>query len=193
MQRDARRELCGAVIELDALRKIEPNDPDHVLDLERAGEERMTHVAAGRVVQFDLLQMKLRIGEAVKIADMVVVHVGQHNVLDGVAVDADEGQRLDRAAQKPPLARRCDLGGKAGVDDHGMLRRDCGPHEIIHRHRAVMRVAADKMVGTPGVALGVTDRVELVFGEVSVHGWPRGASLGLRKRGGGASLSRRCL
>jgi hypothetical protein len=86
--------------------KIEPHDPDHVLDLERAGEERVAHVAAGRVVQFHLLQMELRIGEAVKIADMVVVHVCQHDVSDGIAVDADQRERLDRAAQKPPLARR---------------------------------------------------------------------------------------
>lgn len=169
MQADARTQLRWAVIEFDALRKIEPHDPDHVLDLERAGEERMAHVAAGRVVQFHLLQMKLRIGKAVKITDMVVMHVRQHNVPDGIAVDADQGQRLDRTAQKPPLGRRGNLGSKAGIDDDGMMWRDCDPHEIVHRHRAVMRVAADKMVGAPGVALGVTDRVELVFREMGIH------------------------
>jgi hypothetical protein len=82
------------------------------------------------------LQVELRIGEAVKIADMVVMRMGQHDVLDGIAVEADQGQRLDRAAQKPPLARRGDLGGKAGVDDDGIMRRDRNPHEIVHRHRA---------------------------------------------------------
>ena len=153
----------------------------------------MAHMPAGRVVQFPLLQMELRIREAVKIADMVAVHVRQHDVLDGIAVDVDQRERLDRAAQKPPLARRCDLGGKAGVDDDGMMRRDCDPYEIVHRHRAVMRVATDEMFGTPGIALGVTDRVELVFGEMVIHDWPRGASLGLRKHRGGASLSCRCL
>ena len=168
---------AGPVVELDAPRKIEPHDPDHVFDLERTGEERVTHVAAGRVVQFHLLQMELRIGEAVKIADMVVVHVGKHDVLDGIAVDAEQGQRLDRAAQKPPLACRGDLGGKAGVDDDGMMRRDRDPHEIVHRHRTVMRVAADEMVGTPGIALGVADRVELVLREMGIH-----SDLGERSR-----------
>jgi hypothetical protein len=104
---------------------------------------------------------------------MVVVHVGQHDVLDGIAVDADQRERFDRAAQKPTLARRGDLGGKAGVDDDGMMRGDRDPHEIVHRHRAVMRVAADKMVGPSGIALGVADRVELVSGEMGVHEWPR--------------------
>ena len=130
-------------------------------------------LVAGRVVEFHLLQMELSIGEAVKVADMVVVHVGEHDVLDGLAVDPDQRERFDRAAQKPPLARRGDLGGKAGVDDDGVMRRDRDPHEIIHRHGAVMRVAADEMVATPGIALGVADRVELVFREMGVHEWPR--------------------
>jgi hypothetical protein len=33
-----------------------------------------------------------------------------------------------------------------------------------------MRVAADEMVGPPGVALGIADRVELIFGKMAVHG-----------------------
>jgi hypothetical protein len=64
------------------------HDPDHILDLERAGEKPMAHVAAGRVVQFDLLQMETRVGKSVEIADMVVVHVRQYNIFDGIAVDA---------------------------------------------------------------------------------------------------------
>jgi len=119
----------------------------------------MAHVASGRVVQFDLLQVELRARKPVKIADMVVVHMRQHDVLDGAAVDAQQRERLDRAAQKPPLTRRGDLGRKPGIDDDGMMRCDCDPHEIVHRHRAVMRVAADEMVGSPGVALGIADRV----------------------------------
>ena len=148
-------QLGGAVIELDALRKVQPHDADHVLDLEGAGEVRVAHVAAGRVVQFDLLQMELRRREAVIGADMVVMHMGQDHVLDRRGVDADQRQRLRRAAQMPAPARRGDLGGKAGIDDDRAVRRDRHPDEIIHRHRAVMRVAADEMVGAPGVALGV--------------------------------------
>ena len=71
MQCDAWRELCH-VVEFGALRKIEPHHPDHVFDLERTGEKRMAHVAAGRVVQFHLLQVELRARKPVKIADVVV-------------------------------------------------------------------------------------------------------------------------
>jgi hypothetical protein len=116
---------------------------------------------------------------------MVVVHVGQHDVPDGIAVDADQGQCLDRAAQKPSLARRGDLGGKSGVDDDGMMRRDCNPHEIVLRHRVVMRVTADKMVRTPGIALGVADRVSSYSGRwVSMSGL--GSDVGI------ANARRRC-
>ena len=36
-----------------------------------------------------------------------------------------------------------------------------------------MRIAADEVVAAPRIALGVTDRVKLLFGEVGVHGRPR--------------------
>ena len=50
-----RRELDRAIVELHALREVQPHDADDILDFERAGEMRIAHVAAGRVVQFDLL------------------------------------------------------------------------------------------------------------------------------------------
>jgi hypothetical protein len=66
-------------------------------------------------------------------------------------------------------ARRSDLGGKTGINDKAALGADRRPNEIIHRHRPVMRIAADEMIAAPRVALGIADRIELVFGEVSVH------------------------
>ncbi len=154
------------------MRKVQPDDADDILDLERAGEVRIPHIPAGRVVQLDLLQVKLRGRKAVIGPGMVIMHMGEDDVLDRAGVDPDERQRLRRAAQMPPPARRGDLRGKSGVDDDRAVRRDRDPDEIIHRHRPVMRVAADKVVGAPGVALGVADRVELVFGEMGVHQGP---------------------
>jgi hypothetical protein len=71
----------------------------------------MAHVAAGRVVQLGLLQVKLRTGEAVKRPDVVVMHMGQDHVGDGIAVEPYQRQRLGRTTQMPPPARLCDLGG----------------------------------------------------------------------------------
>jgi hypothetical protein len=72
----------------------------------------------------------------------------------------------------PAPARFGHLCGKAGIDDDRAVRRDRDPDEIIHRHRPVMRVTADKVVGAPGISLGIADRVELVFGEMGVHQRP---------------------
>ena len=127
-------------------------------------------MAARRVVQLDLLEMKRRGREAVECANMVVMHVGQDHVGDRVAVESDQRQCLGGAAQVPPAARRCDFGSEAGVDYKTTLSTNSGPDEIVHRHRAVMRIAADEMIGTPGVALGIADRIELVFGEMAVRG-----------------------
>ena len=101
---------------------------------------------------------------------MVVMHVGQDHVGDAIAVEPDQRQQLRRAAQVAPPARCGDLGGKAGVDHKAASRPDRRPDEIIHRHRPVMRIAADEMIRTPGVALGIADCIELVFGEMAVHG-----------------------
>jgi len=75
-------------VELDPPGEIEPHDVDDIVHLERAGEERVAHIAAGRVMQLDLLQMKLRRREAVERPDMVVVHVGQDHIGDGIAVES---------------------------------------------------------------------------------------------------------
>ena len=75
------------------------------------------HVAAGRVVDLRLLQMELRLRETIESADVVVVQVGQDHVLHGVAVDADELQRIDRIAQERALALRGRLRREAAVDD----------------------------------------------------------------------------
>jgi hypothetical protein len=59
-----------------------------------------------------------------------------------------------------------------------------------------MRVAADEVIGSPGVALGITNGIELVFGKMAVHGVSDFADRaeirrkGLRRIGCGASLGR---
>jgi hypothetical protein len=121
-------------------------------------------------VQLNFLQMKLRRWEAVKRPDMVVMHVSEDHIGDAVVVEPDERQRLRRTAQVPPSACGGNLGGEAGIDHEAPLGPDRRPDEIVHRHRPVMRIAADEVIGTPGIALGIADRVEFVFRNMTVHG-----------------------
>jgi hypothetical protein len=190
VQANARSELDRPITELDPPREIEPHDADNILDLEGAGEERMAHMAAGRVVQFNFLQMKLRRRKPVECSDVVVMHVGQNHVGNTIVVEPDQCQRFSGTTQMAPPTRSRDFGSEAGVDHKAVLAAYCGPNEIIHRHWAVMRVAADKMIRTPGVALGIADGIEFVFGEMAVHGAASGLSTRINGKdcGGAAAV-----
>jgi hypothetical protein len=170
VQTDARSQLDRSVVEPHPPGEVEPHYADDILDFKRARKERVPHIAPGRVVQLDFLQMKLRRWEAVKRPDMVVMHVSEDHIGDAIVVEPDERQRLRRTAQVPPSARRGDLGGEAGIDHETPLPPDRRPDETVHRHRPVMRIAADEVIGASGVVLGIADRVELVFGKMAVHG-----------------------
>ena len=87
VQTDARSELDRTVVEPHPPGKIETHDADDVVHLEGTGEERVAHVAAGRVMQLDLLQMKLRCRKAVECSDMIVMHMGQDHIGDRIAIE----------------------------------------------------------------------------------------------------------
>jgi hypothetical protein len=125
-------------------------------------QPRILHVAAGGIGQFALLQMKACLRETVEIADMVVVQVGEDDLLDRIHVDAEQAQRLDRIAQEGALALSRDLRLEAGVDDEGAAAAAGHPDEIIHWHRTVMRVAADEVIAAPRVTGGIADGKQLV-------------------------------
>src|SRR3954469_19628876 len=107
--------------------------------------------------------MKARVRETVEIAGMVVMQMGEDDVLDRVDVDAERAQRLDRRAQESALALRGDLRIEAGVDDEAASATPRHPDEIVHRHRTVMRVAADEMIATARLARRIADGKQLVF------------------------------
>src|SRR3954471_3002621 len=130
-------------------------------------QPRVPHVAADRVVQLRLLQMELRVREAMEIADVIVVQVRQNDVLDLVAVDADELQRVDRVAQECALAPLSGFLCEAAVDDERALRPLRDPEEIVHRHRRVVRIAADEMIGAFRFAHRIADREEFIFGKLA--------------------------
>src|SRR5438093_1519634 len=98
MQTDAGCELDRSIVEPHAPGEVLPHDPDDILDLKGAGEEWVAHMAPRRVVHLDFLQMKLRRWKAVKRPDMVVMHVSEDHIGDGIAVEPDECQRLRRTA-----------------------------------------------------------------------------------------------
>ena len=96
----------------------------------------------------------------VEAARVVVVGMRQDHVGDGTGVDTDRRQRLGRGAQEAPVAARRVERAEAGVDDPGLVVADDRPHEVVHRHRSVVRIAAEEVLAAPGVALRVLHRVD---------------------------------
>ncbi len=77
---------------------------------------------------------------------MIVVQMRQHEILHRAGLDAEERQRIDRAAQEISPTLRRNLGREAAIDCDDAAGATDQPDEIIHRHRRVMRIAADEML-----------------------------------------------
>ena len=89
---------ADAVVEADAVLEDQPHHADHVVDLVAVIEAAVAHVAAGREAHLGILEMEPRGGEIEERADVVVVHVGDDDVLHGRGLDAEQGQALARAS-----------------------------------------------------------------------------------------------
>src|SRR5215216_2273590 len=169
MQRYSRREFRRAVVEHHAMGEVEPYNAHDILDLERVREPRIAHVTAGGVCELRLLQMEGRGRKAVEVADVVVVEMRQDHVLNARAVDADESERLDRAAQERAAAHRGHLRPESRVDDERPLGPDRDPQEIVHRHGPVVRIAADEVIRTPRLPRRIADGEQLVMRQGILH------------------------
>ena len=114
--------------------------------------------------------MKLRGGEILKRADVIVMQMRDHHVFDFGRFTTHQRKTLGGRADKFTLALLGHGLGKAGIDDDFAPVATQQPDKVIHRHRRVVRVAADKVYRTQGVAAGVFDGVDFVVGES--HGVP---------------------
>jgi len=94
---------------------------------------------------------------------MVVMKMGENDIFNRIRINAEPGERLHRTAQKRAFALFGHFRVKAGVDDKRSAAAPCHPHEVIHRHRPVVRIAADEVRAASRVTGGITDSKELVI------------------------------
>ena len=87
-----------------------------VLDRKRMPQHAVAHAAPGRVAHLAVLQMKPRVGEAIEIAGVVVMQMGDDDVPDAVGRDAKVRQRIDRIERQLAGTRLRLFGIEAGID-----------------------------------------------------------------------------
>ena len=112
-----RSELVVAVVERDPAAVHLAHHTGDVLDVERHAQARVAHVAPGRVRHLAVLQVETGAREDLEVADVVVVHVGDDDVVDLRGVDVERGQTLARVADDRAVASRPGCLAEAGVDD----------------------------------------------------------------------------
>jgi hypothetical protein len=108
--------------------------------------------------------MQRRRGKEIEVADVVVMQMGDHDIGDFFCLRPQHSQPLCRTPDVLAAALRRHRRGKAGVDHDLAARAADQPHEIVERHRAVVRVAADEVLGGAPRVVRVLDRVDLVLG-----------------------------
>ena len=169
MDREPRCQLLVAVMEGDAASEEMAHHLDHILDGEGVAHRRMAHAPAGGKRHLAVLDVEARPREGVERPGMVVMQMGDDDVLDPRGIDA---QRLDPRRRRPqqlaaaqPRLRLAE----AGIDDEDAVRALRHPDEIVERRSPLMRVAADEVLRR--AALG---KMRVADGE-KVEGLDRGA------------------
>ena len=162
MQRDSGKELGVAVVELDSPGVNAPHHAGDVLCLEGAAVALFAHVAPGRVLHLQVLQVQRRRGKQLEIADVVVVQVRDHDILDRRRIDAEQAQAVRRATQVLASALGSHCRGKTGVDHQLAPAAAHQPDEVVERHRTIVRVAADEVLARAARVVRVLDRVDFV-------------------------------
>ena len=141
MHRHARRDLAVAGMEGDALAIDMADHRGDMLDRKRMPQHAVAHAAPGRVAHLAVLQMKPRVREAVEIAGVVVMQMGDDDVLDAVGLDAEIRQRIDRIERELAGARLGLFGIEAGIDQDVAAAAPDQPDEIIEvLRRGLVRI-----------------------------------------------------
>jgi hypothetical protein len=161
----ARRDLFVAVVESEPPLEERLHHADDVVHFHGVRERRMAHEPPGDEIHLPVLDVECRGGKVEERADVIVVHVRDDDVAHFLRFHAEERQSGLRRAQVLALALRRDFRGEAGVDHDGPIRITDEPYEVVHRHRCIVRVAAEEVVGAARVAPRIADRVNLVFGD----------------------------
>ena len=118
-------------MEGDALAEDVAHHQRHMLHRKRMPQRAKAHAAPGGVAHLAILQMKPRVRKQIEIAGMVVMQMGDDDVLDRLGRDAEARQRLDRIERQLAVAQLRFRGVEAGIDQDVAAVAPDQPDEII--------------------------------------------------------------
>jgi hypothetical protein len=116
VQRKSRGKIHITLVEFESTLEVEPHHADDILLLEAVAEIGVAYIASGGEGEFAFLEMKARVWQLVKVADVIVVQVRQDDIGDRVRVNIEMPQALDWTAQELAFPTSSDFGSKAGVN-----------------------------------------------------------------------------
>ena len=127
-------------------------------------QHAVAHAAPGRVAHLAVLQMKPRVGEAIEIAGVVVMQMGDDHVANGVGRHAEIRQRVDRIERELARARLRLFGIEAGIDQDVATAPSDQPDEIIEvQRRGLVRIGGQEIhVGGARRHRRIAQRVDFV-------------------------------
>ena len=147
MHFDAGRNLVGSVVEMHPLLEYATDHLHHVVGFIGVVQRGMAHAAAGRKLHLAVLQVVARIREQRVVAGVVIMQVGDDQILDFRGRDAQRLQSLGHRVDDLPPAFAADFGTESHIDQDRAIVVPDHPYKIVERHVGVVLVTADEILG----------------------------------------------
>ena len=141
MHTNARCDVTRTVVKSHPVGKHALDHPNHIRQFDTMAELMVAHVASSGIGHFFVLNMELGIWEIVQCANMVIVHVADDDVFDRMGVDSQQCEGLARGSQIGAFALGTNLCSESHIDHQGSVCIADHPDEIIHGHRALVRIS----------------------------------------------------
>jgi len=133
-------------------------------------KRRMAHATTRAIFHLAILHVIPRVRKDIVIAGVIVMHVGQDDVFNLRKIDARGLEAVGGRPCQLTRAPRRHVGVETGIDHDGPAASLQHPDEEIHRHRPVMRIATEKILGPmPLGVVGVANRQYFVFHHWILH------------------------
>src|SRR6266511_5331529 len=160
---DSRRDLVYAIVECHAPGEHFAYHGNHVIRLERQPMLGVAHAASGGVGHLAILQMIPRAREQVVIARMVVMQVGDDDVVNLVRRNVDRLQALGYRLGDLALALLPHCVIEASIDNRCALLSHNSPDKKIERLRSIVGITSDEVLRGATVMVPILDGINFVL------------------------------